>query len=64
MRRENRDGVLAYDEAWNIRPSSEITAVFPVPVIFSFWSFEISEDILRNKELIVGQAMLNIFGPI
>ena len=26
-----------------------------VQVIFSFWSFEISEDILRNQKLIVGQ---------
>ena len=25
-------------------------------VIFSFWSFEISEDILRNQKLIIGQA--------
>ena len=26
-----------------------------VQVIFSFWSFEISEDILRNQNLIIGQ---------
>ena len=26
-----------------------------VQVIFSFWSFEISEEILRNKKLIIGQ---------
>ena len=26
-----------------------------VQVIFSFWSFEISEDILRNQKLIIGQ---------
>ena len=25
-----------------------------VQVIFSFWSFEISEDILRNQTLIIG----------
>ena len=25
-----------------------------VQVIFSFWSFEISEDILRNQKLIIG----------
>ena len=26
-----------------------------VQFIFSFWSFEISEDILRNQKLIIGQ---------
>ena len=26
-----------------------------VQVIFSFWSFEISEDILRNQKLFIGQ---------
>ena len=26
-----------------------------VQAIFSFWSFEISEDILRNQKLIIGQ---------
>ena len=26
-----------------------------VQVIFSFWSFEISEDILRNQKLIISQ---------
>ena len=25
-----------------------------VQVIFSFWSFEISEDILRNQKFIIG----------
>ena len=27
---------------------------FIVQVIFSFWSFEISEDILRNLKIIIG----------
>ena len=27
-----------------------------VQIIFSFWSFEISEDILRNQKLIIGKG--------
>ena len=40
-----------------------------VQIIFSFWSFEISEGILRNQKIIIGldsffQPTFNIFGPI
>ena len=42
-----------------------------VRIIFSFWSFEIGENILRNQKLIMGldtfykpTFKLNIFGPI
>ena len=30
-----------------------------VQVIFSFWSFEISEGILRNQKLIIGQDLFS-----
>ena len=41
---------------------------FIVQIIFSFWSFEISEGILRNKKIIDGKdsffnQRFNIFGP-
>ena len=32
--------------------------------IISVWSIEISKDILRNQKRIIGQAVLNICGPI
>ena len=40
-----------------------------VQIIFSLWSFEISEGILRNQKIIIGldsfsNHCLNIFGPI
>ena len=39
-----------------------------VHVIFSFWSFEISEDILRNQKFIGLDSFSNqhfsVFGPI
>ena len=36
-------------------PKKSPRTSFIVQVIFSFWSFEISEDILRNQKLIIGQ---------
>ena len=41
---------------------------FIVQIIFSFWSFEISEGIRRNQKIIIGLDLfsnqgLNIFGP-
>ena len=39
---------IAYDKNSSPRTSSI------VQVIFSFWSFEISEDILRNQKFIIG----------
>ena len=40
-----------------------------VQIIFSFWSFEISEGILRNQKITIGKdsvsnQQFNIFGPI
>ena len=40
-----------------------------VQIIFSFWSFEISEGILRNQKIIIGldsfsNQRVDIFGPI
>ena len=40
-----------------------------VQIIFSFWSFEISENILRNQKIIIGlesfsNQRFNIFDPI
>ena len=39
-----------------------------VQIIFSFWSFEISEDILRNQKFIgldsISDKHFNVFGPI
>ena len=39
-----------------------------VQIIFSFWSFEIGEDILRNQKFIgldsISDKPCNVFGPI
>ena len=33
-------------------------------IIFSFWSFEISEGILRNQKCIIGLNSFHIFGSV
>ena len=35
-------------------PKKSPRTSFIVQIIFSFWSFEISEDILRNQKFIIG----------
>ena len=69
VRETNLQGIKIYMVVCNIYSSTAITAAGVVPcggpkksprtssivqVIFSFWSFKIREDILRNQKFIIG----------